>query len=67
MQDTPYFELEYPFIWGNDVAGTIVQLGSEVTQFKVGQRVIGCVQPKSRFLKKGIFCSGFEKNTDPME
>ncbi|PYH78043.1 putative quinone oxidoreductase [Aspergillus uvarum CBS 121591] len=41
MQDTPYFELEYPFIWGTDVAGTIVQLGSEVRQFKVGQRVIG--------------------------
>jgi NADPH:quinone reductase-like Zn-dependent oxidoreductase len=43
MQDTPYFEMEYPFIWGTDVAGTIVQLGSKVTRFKIGQRVIGFV------------------------
>ncbi|TAQ87226.1 hypothetical protein B7494_g4450 [Chlorociboria aeruginascens] len=41
MQDEPYFKFEYPFIFGTDVAGTIVQLGSSVTRFKVGQRVIG--------------------------
>jgi len=41
MQDTPYFPMPYPFIFGTDVAGTIAQLGSKVTQFKVGQRVIG--------------------------
>jgi len=41
MQDEPYFKLPYPWIFGTDVAGTIVQLGSGVTRFKIGQRVIG--------------------------
>ncbi|GFF54905.1 hypothetical protein IFM46972_10137 [Aspergillus udagawae] len=41
MQDTPYVPLPYPSIFGSDVAGTIVQLGSSVTRFKIGQRVIG--------------------------
>lgn len=41
MQDTPYFPLPYPFIFGTDVAGTIVELGPGVNRFKVGQRVIG--------------------------
>lgn len=35
--------IKYPFILGGDVAGTIVQLGSSVTRFKIGQRVIGYV------------------------
>ncbi|KAJ5765506.1 alcohol dehydrogenase [Penicillium odoratum] len=33
--------LNYPFIFGTDVAGTVAQLGSKVTQFELGQRVIG--------------------------
>jgi NADPH:quinone reductase-like Zn-dependent oxidoreductase len=41
MQDTPYFKMDYPFIFGTDVAGTIVQIGTNVTNFSVGQRVIG--------------------------
>ncbi len=41
MQDTLYFSFEYPFIFGTDVAGTVVQIGSAVTNFKIGQRVIG--------------------------
>ena len=41
MQDAPYFKMEYPIILGTDVAGTIAQLGSGVTRFKIGQRVIG--------------------------
>lgn len=40
LQDKPN-HLTYPFIYGEDIAGTIVQLGSKVTQFKLGQRVIG--------------------------
>ncbi|KAJ6036893.1 alcohol dehydrogenase [Penicillium herquei] len=40
MQDGPN-HLTYPFIYGLEVAGKIVQLGSQVTQFKLGQRVIG--------------------------
>jgi NADPH:quinone reductase-like Zn-dependent oxidoreductase len=41
MQDNPYFKMDYPIILGTDVAGTIAQLGSGVTRFKIGQRVIG--------------------------
>lgn len=31
----------YPFILGSDVAGDVVQIGSAVTRFKVGDRVLG--------------------------
>ncbi|KAI9742857.1 MAG: hypothetical protein M1818_003586 [Claussenomyces sp. TS43310] len=41
MQDAPYFQMPYPFIFGTDISGTVVQLGSQVTRFKIGQRVIG--------------------------
>lgn len=41
MQDYAFLELPYPFIYGTDVAGTVAQVGSKVTQFKVGQRVTG--------------------------
>ncbi|KAF2669836.1 putative quinone oxidoreductase [Microthyrium microscopicum] len=41
MQDSPYFSMDYPFIFGTDVAGTVVQLGANVTRFRIGQRVIG--------------------------
>lgn len=34
-------DLDYPFIFGTDVAGTVVQLGSSVKKFNIGQRVIG--------------------------
>jgi len=41
MQDHPYLNLPYPFIFGTDVSGTVAQVGSAVTKFQVGQRVIG--------------------------
>lgn len=41
FQTNPYWEIDYPFLWGTDVAGTIVQLGSNITRFKLGERVIG--------------------------
>ncbi|KAJ5788364.1 Dehydrogenase [Penicillium paradoxum] len=39
MQEAPYMELQYPYILGTDVSGTIVQLGSNVTRFHLGQRL----------------------------
>ncbi|KAH9205533.1 zinc-binding oxidoreductase-like protein CipB [Leptodontidium sp. 2 PMI_412] len=39
MQDLAYIPISYPSILGTDVAGTIVQLGSSVTRFTLGQRV----------------------------
>ncbi|KAF7959520.1 hypothetical protein EAE96_001136 [Botrytis aclada] len=41
MQDIAYFSMPYPWIFGADVSGTIVQLGSNVTRFQIGQRVLG--------------------------
>jgi NADPH:quinone reductase-like Zn-dependent oxidoreductase len=40
-QDYDFMKLPYPFIFGTDVSGTVVQVGSAVTKFKLGQRVIG--------------------------
>ncbi|KAF2155510.1 putative quinone oxidoreductase [Myriangium duriaei CBS 260.36] len=41
MQFEPYFQMEYPFVFGTDVSGIVFQIGSNVTKFKIGQRVIG--------------------------
>ena len=35
--------IEYPFVGGHEIAGTITKVGSEVTKFKVGDRAgVGC-------------------------
>ena len=33
--------LKYPFVLGTDVAGEVVEIGSHVTRFKIGDRVVG--------------------------
>ncbi len=33
--------VRYPFVMGSDVAGEIVEVGSKVTRFTIGQRVLG--------------------------
>ncbi|KAF2996726.1 hypothetical protein E8E13_006028 [Curvularia kusanoi] len=33
--------IKFPFIFGSDVAGQVVQVGSEITRFRVGDRVMG--------------------------
>lgn len=33
--------IKYPFVFGHDVAGEVVQIGEQVTQFRVGDRVTG--------------------------
>ena len=43
MQDADVFGLEYPTVFGLDVAGEIYELGDEVDDFHVGQRVIAYV------------------------
>lgn len=39
-----FWELPHPFIIGCDVAGTVIEVGSAVRQFKVGDRVWGSNQ-----------------------
>ena len=33
--------LTYPFVGGHDVAGTVVEVGSSVTRFNIGDRIVG--------------------------
>ncbi|KAI2621470.1 GroES-like protein [Hypomontagnella submonticulosa] len=33
--------IQYPFIGGTDVAGTVVEVGPKVSKFKVGDRIVG--------------------------
>jgi len=40
IQDSGYFVTKYPNVLGTDVAGEIVQVGSEVKDFKKGDRVL---------------------------
>jgi NADPH:quinone reductase-like Zn-dependent oxidoreductase len=39
-----FMPIEFPFVPGVDVSGQVVDLGSGVTQFKVGDRVLGFVK-----------------------
>ncbi|KAI1377223.1 oxidoreductase [Hypoxylon crocopeplum] len=41
MQDEPFANWTYPLILGADVAGEVVEVGSEVSRFSVGDRVMG--------------------------
>lgn len=41
LQDEDVLALPYPNVFGCDVAGEVVELGSGVSGFKIGQRVIG--------------------------
>ena len=36
---TPW--MPYPFVLGSDVAGEVVEVGAEVTRFRIGDRVVG--------------------------
>lgn len=42
LQDDPpdAFNVDYPAVFGQDVAGEIVEVGKDVEDFRVGQRVI---------------------------
>ncbi|OZJ02083.1 hypothetical protein BZG36_05318 [Bifiguratus adelaidae] len=41
LQEKAFLPLNYPAILGSDVAGEVVEVGSSVTRFRVGDRVLG--------------------------
>ncbi|KAL4925288.1 zinc-binding alcohol dehydrogenase family protein [Aspergillus undulatus] len=41
IQSTAWWPLAYPTILGHDVAGEVAAIGSSVTRFKIGDRVLG--------------------------
>jgi len=41
MGEFIYPWIRYPFIFGSDCAGTVVEIGSAVTRFQLGDRVLG--------------------------
>lgn len=57
--DIMYTWLKYPFILGIDVAGEVVEVGKNVTQFKVGERVIGLARGTDKDLNDPAY-GGFQ-------
>lgn len=57
-------QITYPFVGGHEIAGTVSKVGSEVTKFKVGDRVgVGCFVDSCRecdMCRQGEeqFCTG---------
>jgi NADPH:quinone reductase-like Zn-dependent oxidoreductase len=50
--------IKYPFVLGEDVAGEVVEVGSAVTRFEVGERVVGhaCgIEKEHNTSSKGAF------------
>lgn len=41
LQDFAILPLEYPTILGSDIAGTVEEVGSSVSRFKKGDRLLG--------------------------
>lgn len=64
--------IKYPFIFGSDVSGTVIQVGKAVTRFKPGDRVMGqahSVDKKINNAAYGAFQSYtvlLERNTAPI-
>lgn len=42
----PLVELEFPYVLGNDFAGTVTEVGAGVTQYQTGDEVFGQAMPR---------------------
>jgi NADPH:quinone reductase-like Zn-dependent oxidoreductase len=58
MQDQDLFEIDYPSIFGQDVAGEIVEVG-ENSDFRVGQRVIAYAHDLHIYMYQGPLLTSF--------
>jgi NADPH:quinone reductase-like Zn-dependent oxidoreductase len=64
--------IKYPFVFGSDVAGEVVQVGSKVVRFKEGDRVVGHAYGTDKKFNKPAY-GGFqlytvliERNSSPI-
>ncbi|KAL1885324.1 hypothetical protein Plec18167_001981 [Paecilomyces lecythidis] len=60
IQSFAFFPFDYPLILGEEVAGTVVEVGNKVTRFKKGDRVLGLT---AAFLTKKNSDAGFQQYT----
>jgi NADPH:quinone reductase-like Zn-dependent oxidoreductase len=54
--------IKYPFIFGSDVAGEVVQVGSKVVRFKEGDRVLGHAHSTDKKFNNSAY-GGFQNYT----
>ncbi|TLS24380.1 hypothetical protein PpBr36_09043 [Pyricularia pennisetigena] len=57
-----YEHVKYPFVMGFDVSGIVVEVGPNVTRFKVGDRVIGLALGMEKHYNSSAMC-GFQMYT----